>query len=220
MRKFKIGDTVRRTGRSHLGIRHGDWATVTGLFDVDGYILNHQTHGSHRECNLELATPADAKLSGSLRRMAEILNLGNGRPDEFRAACLRTGRLTKATPNFIDFEGESQVSPYETCKTQDGFGQARRVESLREELAAAEAALASQEELKERTRSINAEIRKHAACVQALSDVRDFGAGCATPVKARPEYAEFRKDLAEVLAPHGYKIVLIGDKSQGALVQV
>lgn len=195
MQKFKVGDTVRRVnGGPHLDMQIGDVGVITERVGESNYIINNHKTGSHKGYNLALV-----------------------RPDELRAACLRTGQLIKQTPDFYDFTpGDKTMN---CCKTQDGFGQARRVADLKAELEAAEAVLASQEELKERTRSINAEIRKHAACVQALSDVRDFGAGNATPLKSRPEYAEFRKELAEVIAPHGYKLVLIGDKSHAALVQ-
>lgn len=99
-----------------------------------------------------------------------------------------------------------------------GQSYAGRVESAREELADAEAALAARIVLAETTAKLDKAVRAHAAAVSALSDVRLLVSGANTMTPARTEFSEFRKELNEIVAPFGYKLIPVGDKSKCMLV--
>lgn len=92
------------------------------------------------------------------------------------------------------------------------------VEELRAELEAAESALATENSRAEFAANINADIRLAAATVQALSDARDIETRGYIPY-ARAEYAEFRKAVSDAVSVYGYKVVLVGNKSKGMVVQ-
>lgn len=97
---------------------------------------------------------------------------------------------------------------------------AKNVQDLREELAQAEAALATENARAALASSLNASIRLYGAAIHALSDVRAIECDhCSNNGTPREMYAEFRKELAELLAPFNYKIVLVGDKSKGCVVR-
>ena len=104
-----------------------------------------------------------------------------------------------------------QPSQYKSVKMAN-------VEELRAELEVAEAALATENSRAEFAASINADIRLAAATVQALSDARDIETRGDIP-GARAEYAEFRKAVSDAISVYGYKVVLVGNKSKGTVVQ-
>jgi hypothetical protein len=105
-----------------------------------------------------------------------------------------------------------------TTKREDSVRIATEVlEAAQQGLKDAEAALAIEQAEQAFKDGINKHIRLAMATVHALRDVRDLR-GHDSFAQPRMEFIEFRKELAETLQPYNAKIVLVGDKSQAAVV--
>jgi hypothetical protein len=95
---------------------------------------------------------------------------------------------------------------------------AERVQSQRESLAAAEAALAAQTNEREFRAAINERMQFSMAVVHLLSDIRDITYGVQVTAIARDEFAKFKTKLNAIANEYNAKLVLVGDKSQATVV--
>ena len=98
-----------------------------------------------------------------------------------------------------------------------GLEPAERVTMLQQELAEAEAALATKNERDALAAKIDAELALNAATQTLLRDIRTLRLTRHQP-SMRTEFATYRKELATIAAAYDVKIVLVGDKTAAALV--
>ena len=94
---------------------------------------------------------------------------------------------------------------------------AERVAMLQQELAEAEAALATKTERDALAAKIDAEIALAEATRTLLADIRSLRL-TGNQTHRRKEFAVYRKELAALAASYDVKIVLVGDKSAAVLV--
>lgn len=92
-----------------------------------------------------------------------------------------------------------------------------RVTLLQQELAEAEAALATQNERDALAAKIDAEIALAEATRTLLADIRILRL-TNNQTHRRKEFATYRKELAAIAASYDVKIVLVGDKTAANLV--
>lgn len=188
---FNEGDYVVRMTYGHLNMQVGEVSRVVRRIGSENYILENQKDKSGRQTH-------------SVRNLRLATNFEK-----------ESFNMKAPTPYYA--APELGCAPTPTIPATLGVRKAT-VEELRAELETAEAALANENSRAEFTALINANIRLAAATVQALSDARDIETRNDIPL-ARAEYAEFRKALTDALGAYGYKIVLVGNKSKGMVVQ-
>lgn len=92
-----------------------------------------------------------------------------------------------------------------------------RVTMLKQELAKAEAALATKNERDALKAKIDAEIALVEATYTLLADIRILRL-TDNQTYQRKEFATYRKELSDIAASYDVKIVLVGDKSAATLV--
>jgi len=108
---------------------------------------------------------------------------------------------------------QQSPAPYGVPKTAEQI-----VQDAQQALADAEAALAAQIERDAFREELDNQIKNVQLVALLLNDIRnDAVVGIKTG--PRMQYAEHRKMLNEYAEEHGYKLVLVGDKTEAMLVQ-